>query len=64
MGDDSTIISKRRGTINFEHGTFFNVLYVPSLASNLMSIYEMTHIGVPKRVTFIPNDVEIVSIMY
>ena len=64
MADDSTIISKCRGTINFEHGTFFNVLYVPSLASNLMSIYEMTHTGVPKRVTFSPNDVEIVSIMY
>ena len=36
MGDDSTIISKGQGTINIEHGYFSNVLYVPSLASNLL----------------------------
>ena len=59
MGDDSTIISKGQGTIKLENGSFFNVLYVPSLASNLLSVYQMTHNGVPKRVTFIPNDVEI-----
>ena len=57
MGDDSTIISKGKGTVNLEHGSFFYVLYVPSLASNLLSVYKMTHIGVPKRVTFSPNDV-------
>ena len=59
LGDDSTIISKGQGTINLEHSYFSNVLYVPSLASNLLSVYQMTHTGVPKRVTFIPNDVEI-----
>ena len=57
MGDDSTIILKGQGTINLEHGSFFNVLYVPSLSSNLLSIYQMTHTRVPKRVTFSPNDV-------
>ena len=57
MGDDSTIISKGQGTVNIEHGIFMNVLYVPSLASNLMSVYQMTHTGVPKIVTFISNDV-------
>ena len=57
MGDDSTIILKGRGTVNLEHGTFFDVLYVPSLASNLLSVYQMTHTRVPKRVTFSPNDV-------
>ena len=53
MGDDSQIILKGKGTIKLEHGIFFNVLYVPSLASNMLSVYQMTHIGVPKRVTFI-----------
>ena len=57
MGDDSTIISKGQGTVNLEHCSFFNVLYVPSLASNLLRIYQMTHTRVPKRVTFSPNDV-------
>ena len=59
MGDDSTIISEGQGTVDPEHGYFSNVLYVPSLASNLLSVYQMTHMGVPKRVSFSPDDVEI-----
>ena len=62
MGDDSHIISKGKGTVKLEHGIFFDVLYVPSLASNLLSVYQMTHTEVPKRVTFSPNDVEISNI--
>ena len=57
MGDDSTIISKGQGTVDLEHGSFFNVLYVPSLASNLPSVYKINHTGEPKWVTFSPNDV-------
>ena len=45
--------------VDLENGYFSNVLYVPSLESNLLSVYQMTHTGVPKRVSFIPNDVEI-----
>ena len=62
MGDDSTIISKGQGTVNLEHDYFSNVLYVPSLASNLLSVYQMTHTGVPKRVSFIPDDVQITEL--
>ena len=62
MGDDSTIISKGQGTVDLENGYFSNVLYVPSLALNLLSVYYMTHTGVPKRVSFIPNDVEITEL--
>ena len=51
MGDDSTIISEGQGTVDLEHGYFSNVLYVPSLASKLLSVYQMTHTGVPKRVS-------------
>ena len=43
MGDDSTIILKGKGTVNLEHGNFFYVMYVPSLASNLLSVYQMNH---------------------
>ena len=39
MGDDSTIISEGQGTIDLENGYFSNVLYVPSLASNILSVY-------------------------
>ena len=37
---------------------FSNVLYVPSLAANLLSVYKMKHTGMPKRVSFSQNDVE------
>ena len=62
MGDDSTIISKGQGTVDLENGLFSNVLYVPSLASNILSVYQMTHIGVPKRVSFSQNYVEITDL--
>ena len=62
MGDDSQIILKGKGTVKLEHGSFYDVMYVPSLASNLLSVYQMTHTGVPNRVTFILNDVEISEI--
>ena len=59
MGYDFTIISEGQGTFDLEHGYFSNVMYVPSLASNLLSVYQMTHTGVPKRFSFSPDDVEI-----
>ena len=62
MGDDSTIISEGQGTVDLENGFFSNVLYVSSLAENILSVYYMKHIGIPKRVSFIPNDVEITKI--
>ena len=62
MGDDSTIISERQGTVDLENGFFSNVLYVPSLAANLLSVYQMKHTRMPNRVSFIPNDVEITEI--
>ena len=39
-------------------------MYVPSLASTVLSVYQMTHTGVLKRVNFIPNYVEINDITY
>ena len=62
LGDDSTIISEGQGTVDLEHGYFSNVLYVPSLASNLLSVYQMTHTGVPKRVSFSLDDVDITEL--
>ena len=43
VGDDSTIISEGQGTVDLENGFFSNVLYVLSLAANLISVYQMTH---------------------
>ena len=46
----------------FKHGNFNDVLYVPSLASNLLSVYLMTHTIPPKQVVFGPDSVEILNI--
>ena len=62
MGNSSKFQAKGQGSINIEHGKFKYVLYVPSLASNLLSVYHMTHTGSPKRVIFGPDSVEITYI--
>ena len=52
IGVDSKIPIEVRGLVRAKHGDFKNVLYVPSLVANLLSVYQMTHIDSPKRVTF------------
>ena len=64
MGDDSQIPAVGRGSPKIQHGEFKNVLYVPSLATNFLSVYHMTHIGSPKRVTFNSDSVEITKIYW
>ena len=62
MGDDSELQTKGIGRIDLEHGFFSEVLYVLDLAENLLSVYQMTHTGEPKRVIFTPDMVEISEI--
>ena len=47
-GDDSQIRAEEKGSIKLKHGMFKDVLYVPSLAVNLLYVYHMTHTGPPK----------------
>ena len=56
------VSNKGKGSVKLEHGRFKDVLFVPSLDSNLLSVYQMTHTGSPKRVIFGPNLVEITYI--
>ena len=62
MEDSSEIQSNGIGRIDLEHGFFSDVLYVPDLVVNFLSVYQMTHTGEAKRVTFTPNMVEIAEI--
>ena len=62
MGDNSETESKGKGSIDFYHGSFNNVLYVLGLAANLLSSYHITLTGYPMNVVFTPNDVEISEI--
>ena len=62
MGDDTQIQAEGKGSIKLEHGVFKNVLYVPSLAANRLSVYQMICTGSPKQVVFGPDSVEISDI--
>ena len=57
MGDNLEISVACRGYIKIQHGEFKNVLYVPFLAINILSSYQMTHTGSPKQVVFGPYSV-------
>ena len=62
MENNSQIQTKGKGSIKLEHGIFKYVLYVPSIASNLLSVYQMTHTGSPNQVIFGPDSMEITDI--
>ena len=62
LGDDTLTEILGKGRIDLDHGQFSNVLYVPGLASNLLSVYQMTHTGSPKKFIFSPDEVEITEI--
>ena len=59
MEDGYQIRAIGRCSVNIQHGEFKNFLYVPSLVANLLFVYQMTHTGSPKRVTFESESVEI-----
>ena len=59
MGNHTPVEVCGRGYVDVGDGTFHDVLCVPSLSSNLLSIYQITHIGLGKRVEFAPDSVEI-----
>ena len=54
--------AKGKGYIKLEHGKFKYVLYVPSLATNMLSVYQMTHTSSPKWVIFGLDLIEITNI--
>ena len=62
LGDDSLTESLGKVRIDLDHGQFSNVLYVPGLTTNLLSVYQMTHTGSPKKFIFSPDDFEITEI--
>eukprot|EP00253_Pinus_taeda_P002418 PITA_02418 len=59
MGDDSPIEVAGKGRGELLHGSFEDVLHVPKLSVNLLSVYESTHFGTEKRVEFTLDAVNI-----
>ena len=59
MGDDTPVEVCGRGYVDVGDGTFNDVLCVPSLSTNLLSVYQIIHTGLGKWVEFTPNSMEI-----
>ena len=46
-----------KGHVEMENGECKDVLYVPNLSSNLLSIYQITQLGDGNEVEFLPDSV-------
>jgi hypothetical protein len=64
FGDNRSLSVEVSGTIQVENGHFNDVLCVPSLSCNLLSVYQITHSGEGKSVEFSPHQVVIKDIKY
>jgi hypothetical protein len=59
MGDNSPVEVTDKGRIELTNGSFENVLHVPKLSVNLLSVYQMMNSGTGKKFIFTPNAVDI-----
>jgi hypothetical protein len=59
MGDNSSVEVTGKGRIELTNISFENVLHVPKLSFNLLSVYQMTNSSTRKRVIFTKNAMDI-----
>jgi hypothetical protein len=59
MGDNSSVKVTGKGRIELTNGRFENVLHVPKLFVNLLSVYQMKNSGTRNKFVFTPNSVDI-----
>jgi hypothetical protein len=64
VGDDRSLSVEGFGTIQVEISHFNDVLCVPSHSCNLLSLYQITHLGEGKTVEFSPHQVVIKDLKY
>lgn len=50
MGDNTPMRVCGEGSVDLYYGSFYNLLHVPKLSMNLLSIYQITHSSTGKRV--------------
>ena len=62
MGDESKMEVEGKGHVEMENGEFKEVLYVPNLSSNLLSIYQITHLGDGNKFEFLLDSVMVCSL--
>ena len=61
MGNNIVMNICGKCSIDIDDGTFHDVLCVPSLSSNLLSIYQITHSGIGKKIEFAQDLVHIID---
>jgi hypothetical protein len=59
MGDNSSIEVTDKGRIELTNGSFENMLHVPKISVNLLSVYHMMNFNTGKKVLFTPNSMDI-----
>jgi hypothetical protein len=64
VGDDRSLSVVGSGTIQVDNGHFNYALCVPSLSCNLLSVYQITHLGEGKTIEFSPHHVVIKDLKY
>ena len=57
MGDDSPAEVCNRSRFDLDHGFFQDVLNFLNISMNILSIYQITHLGSGKKVEFTPDSV-------
>ena len=55
IGNNTVMTVCGKGTVCIQDDTFDDVLYVPSLSANLLSVYQISHSGSGKTVVFTPD---------
>lgn len=59
LGDSAHLSVQGSGTVSLDGGCLQDVLLVPDISTNLLSIYQIFHSGFSKTVEFSPHDVVI-----
>jgi hypothetical protein len=59
MGDNSPVEVTKKGRIELTNESFENVLHVPKISVNILSMYQMTNSITRKRIIFTPYAVDI-----
>jgi hypothetical protein len=59
MGDNSPVEVTGKGRIELTNISFENVLHIPKISFNLLSVYQITKSDTGKRVIFIPDTMNI-----
>jgi hypothetical protein len=59
MGENSSIEFTGKGRIELTNGSFENMLHVPKLSVNLLSVYQMMNSDTGKKFIFTPNSMDI-----